>query len=616
MKIGSLVWHTIGLFATAHFVFASNVQVQPMHGASFYPAGWSRDGWERKRTREELDSTLNQLRRIQTDGFQMASPWASVWGLSSADAVFGWADQHRMPLVLTVQGWEFGKPGTMATYEQIVDPAKGKNLALAKKWAEKISEYECVRGVMLGNETWPTVGTPEIAPRFWGAIRRTLKKQYRGKIELLNANWRSNYEGFDQVTLPSADSPGYSDLRRIARRYCARFYDALIRKGFRPMLGNRIFYSTKSSRPDPFLAREAREFTCLAWDDVTALFPLWALKATADTTNLPLMNGEMHLYHDRYNYHGSASISRYRYFTSALMGEYWTASFTSSAWTKEKTRAVHFRTKSILKDLKTLDAPLRLLAKAYQKTNLQVLITEENWFYAEDGEPNVAMSRLRSAFVGNFESNPLAKIYSRMAMTGRLWNFLLEDDLERVGRGIVVVQSPALKRETAKRLSTLPKKVKIVFVNEIPGRDEYRRPLPSGVLQDLVTRAAVVPLSELTEYLGGELEEFPVFLEEANVTYQTWDRSEGRSAGYRVPYPRLELRKASGRSAIWLAVINHTPRAVSSNVPWADDEGEAVEPLTGRTVRVGRRGESVAFRPFETRIFRVPTEAGRKGGSQ
>ncbi len=158
-------------------------------------------------------------------------------------------------------------------------------------------------------------------------------------IAALNAAWRTDYGSFDEVGEPADDSPGWVDCRRFGRERFAAFYGYLFDRGLRPALGEKL-YGNKTSL-DPFLHRACRWATMTCWDDLVAAYPLWKIRCAADTTGKPLFNSELHLYNDEYAYGPSAERSRYRYFTSALLGEYLTASFAWGMWKKPEIAAIH-----------------------------------------------------------------------------------------------------------------------------------------------------------------------------------------------------------------------------------------------------------------------------------
>ena len=71
-----------------------------------------------------------------------------------------------------------------------------------------------------------------------------------------------------------------------------------------------------------------------------------------------VFNSELHLYHEGYAFFGSPAKSHYRYFLSALNGEWMSASFAWGQWNNPGTQAIHRAMPKILADLKRLEPQL------------------------------------------------------------------------------------------------------------------------------------------------------------------------------------------------------------------------------------------------------------------
>lgn len=642
---------------------ASDLDVPLMHGAIFNIGGEL--GWDRTHAPEILEANFEKMTEIREHGFHMAMPWFKVPGHSLATPIFEWADANKMPLMLMLhQGWE----PRMAFDRYAEDPALWleNNVKRARRWAERIEGHSSVRGVILGNETIPHVGTPLFLSRwpnptatnltaterhlgaeeedggkasegrttfipatkdpsaFWNnIIRPELAKQYANDIAALNRHWGTRFGSFAEVDLPAADSGGWHDLRHIARKHFAIIMDTLIREGFKPSLGKGISYSSKHSRPDPFTWRACKEINTVGWDDVEAHFPLWVLKAAADTTPLPLFNSELHLYHDTFNYRGSAALSRYRYLTSALLGEYWTASFKYDNWkSNPEVLENHAQTTAALRDLEKTAPYLRALARAYQNADLSVLLTEENWFvstepkgmYGTDDaagfdaaklDYNDLRDLLRRKMVVNFmDDNPFAEVYARLAMLGRPWRYFLENDLSDFNGSTLVVWSPLLKLETAHALAALPAGVRLLFVDAVPVSDPYRHPLPADLVRTLSTRGKVVPMNQLEKAITASSIIHPEYQKLSTIRRWKLKRPASRIP-YDVPYARLEVRSAETPLGHLAVILNNSDESASAPLPWASGRYRATDLLTGETLSSDAARRNHEFAPYAVRLFRL-----------
>ncbi len=613
------------------------------------------------------EGVFEKMADIKRTGYQMGLAWFHVPGHPLATPIFDWADTHDLPLMVMLHyGWE-----PRMVFDQYAENPTlwlEKNTKRARLWAEKMQGHPSIRGVILGNETSPHIGTAKFISRwpapasdtvkklaaderhlgaeeesatkstnpktgvvpatgtpsaFWRIIiRKELADQYGNDIAALNRNWRTRFANFEEIDIPAADSGGWSDLRHIGRKHFAIIMDTLIRDGFKPILGNSVYYNSKHSRPDPFTWRACKEYTAAGWDDVEALFPLWAIKAAADTTPLPLFNSEFHLYHDTYNYRGSPEISRYRYLTSALLGEYWTASFQHGKWTKPAVAANHAQTPAVLRDLEKSQRYFRALARAYQNADLNVLLTEENWFASAestglygtggtgDFDPtqlnyNELRDLLRRKSGGNFtDGNPFAEVYARMAMTGNPWRYYMENDLTGLKDGTLVVWSPLLKPETARALAALPDEVRLIFVDAVPTLDIYRQPLPAGLLKTLTARGEIKKMNLLetafkpSPIMRSEYQKF------TQLRYWKFKRPEGKVA-YDVPCAQLEVRSAETPEGHLVAILNNTDKNLSAPMPWSNGNYLATDLLTGGELSASAARKEQTFGPFAVRLFRL-----------
>jgi len=569
-------------------------------------------GWDARIAPERIRENIESLQEVNRQGFQMASRFFSIWGYPAVDKLLEWTDENDFPFVVMIQGCDYVSPRGMWNLERYAeDPSSARVVRLSKRWANAIKGHPSVRGVILGNEVRPRLGRHENSPLFWNVIRSDLKARYKTNIAELNRNWSTQYTTFDEIGFPPPGSGGYHDLLQIARRHFIGYYDTLIRDGFKPILGDSVFYCSKHSRPDPFTWRASREISAASWDDIVAYFPLWVIKASADTTSLPLFNSELHLYHERHDYYGSAALSRYRYLTSALLGEYWTCNFGLMGWEGKKPEVVsnHEQTLSALRDLQNSHKYFRALAKAYQEADLNVLVTEENWHYKADERLQRAIeskSRIIS-FVVNYEDNPFGEVYARMSVLGRPWRYCLENYLPDLRQGTLVIWSPALKLQTAQQLADLPGDVRLVFVDAIAEKDPYGRRLPAPLIGKLRTRSEVRRMSDLqnafepSEIMHSDYEKI------VNVSYPSWSGMLGGRYEFGVPYSQLEARSAKTPEGHLVAIINNVDRNVSAAMPWADGGFTATDVISGESIAPEQANIERVFSPFEVKLYMLKT---------
>lgn len=537
---------------------------------------------------ESGDEAVAQLEAVKRDGFDLVKFASWAWTLPTpgsplrarARTVLEWCDREGMAFFL-LHNIQYGSQGEGGGLDrQVLDPRQ--TLPLLADWADVLGGHECVWGVILGNEVGPTLGSPDEAPRLWGEFRAWLKARH-GSLEVLNQAWGTAYGAFDEVGLPPDGSPGWHDHRQYARRRFARFYDYLVREGLRPALGNRL-YGAKTS-PDPFLHRDCRGLTMTCWDDVMAEYPLWRIKCAADTTAKPLFNAELHLYHDTYQYFPSPERSRYRYFTSALLGEYLSASFAWGQWNKPEIQAIHAATPAILADLRRVEDACRALANAYQRADIAVLVTEDSYY--------------RPGIEGEKE-HPLALLYAHCSGLGRPWRYLLDADLGQKNHGVLVVWSRRVGLSTARALADLPSGVRVLAVNAAPIEDEYGRPLPAALAERLRDRCEPVALEHLRDRIGRAAGLPPEYSRLAWLSYAAWSEERGH---FRYDLPCCPLEALSdGQDHAVVAVVNHTPEAVEAPLPWAPGRS-VTDLLTRRSVHASEAGR-IRFEPLSVRLYR------------
>ena len=549
-------WAAITLLAavwalTAIASVAAETALPPMHhGVVFFCP-------------EQPDEAIRQLETIKRDGFDLLKFASWVWTLPkpgsdlerNAQAVLDWCDRNDMAFYL-LPNIQYGSPGEGGGLDdQVLSPEK--SLPLLEDWVRVLRGHRSVAGVILGNEVGPSLGSPEQAPALWTQFRQWLAQEH--------------------------GSPGQVDCRRYARQCFARFYGTLLDKGLRTALGD-LLYGSKTSL-DPFLHRVCRAMSVTCWDDALAQHPLWRIKCAADTIGKPLFNAELHLYHDTYQFFPSPEQSRYRYFTSALLGEYLTASFAWGQWQKPEIQQVHAATPGILTDLRRLQQPLCRLAQAYQRADLAALVTESNYY-----RPGI----------DDEQRHPLALLYAHRSALGRPWRYLLENDLDTMTGGTLVVWSDQLTPAVATTLTELPAAVQILAVGALPTSDEYARPLPAATQRALKARLRVMPLAQLASTLTPAPNLPDEYRSVGTVAYKWWSQERGHFQ-YAVPYCLLEVRQTATAEGTLVAVVNNTTEPQAAPPPWPAQA--KVEELTGARETDGL--QRLTLRPLEVRVFAV-----------
>ncbi len=537
---------------------------------------------------ESPEEAVRQLEGIQRDGFRLIKFASWIWTLPKpgsdleqrAQTVLDWCDRHDLAFFLLHNIQYGGEAGGLD--KEVMQPEL--SLPMLEDWARVLRGHPCVMGVILGNEVAPALGTPEQAPRLWAEFRLWLRTQH-DSLARLNAAWGTAFASFDAVGVPVEGSPGWVDCRRYARQRFADFYGVLIEQGLRPALGDKL-YGSKTAL-DPFLHRACRQMTVTCWDDVVAQYPLWEVKCAGDTTGKPRFNAELHLYHDAYHFFPSPEQSRYRYLTSALLGECLTASFAWAQWQKPEIQAVHAATPTILADLARTEPLWRQMAAASRQAELRVLVTEENFNRPRlDGE----------------REHPLAQLQAHLSALGKPWRYLLETDLATAERGTLVVWTRGLAPALAQSLVHLPAAVRVLAVDAVPAKDEYGRPLAEDTAAALRTRLRVVPLNGLAEAIGAAPGLPPAYQRVGMVKYWAWAEKRGHYE-YEVPCCLLEAYRAEIPSGTLIAVVNNTPAAQTAPLPWAGGK-QVTDALTERALDA-KELESLAFAPLAVRLFEV-----------
>ena len=415
------------------------------------------------------ESAIVELQKIQANGYNLVAFASWPWTLptpgsqleTTVTAVLNWCDVQKMRFFLMHNVQYDGLDGA---YENPMGAA-----AVLTDWMRVLKGHKCVAGVILGNEVGPTPGEPKKNPKWWAGFIADLKTRYT-TIESLNTAWETRFAGFDSVTPPKSGSPGLVDYNRFAVKVFDRFYGTLFRHVCEPVLG-KLLYGPKTGG-DPLLQRACASFSMICWDDALSDFPQWRVKAMGDVsrvTGKPVFNAELHLYHDAYAYFGSSAKSRYRYFLSALDGEWMSASFAWGQWTKPGTQEIHLATPVILADLRRLEPQLRAF--------------------------NVAIPEVHVVLAGPWagDDTVMQRLYTEIANLGYGWEFVCPQDISRIATGAVYVpKATRLPQDACQALVELPANVRIVFAEDNALADEYGHPVPTRLLNAIAHRACAL----------------------------------------------------------------------------------------------------------------------------
>ncbi|MHB1459373.1 MAG: beta-galactosidase [Armatimonadota bacterium] len=533
---------------------------------------------------------IRQLEMLKKDGFDLIEFASWVWTIPTpgsdlekrASAVLNWCDRNDVAFFLMHNIQYINPEEGGGLNKGVLNPELA--FGMVTDWVRVLKGHRSVMGVILGNEVGPSLGSPKDASALWDDFRTWLRVRHH-TIDNLNTAWKTDYKAFDEVGEPVVDSPGTIDVAAYARFRFAHFYGTIFDKVFRPMLGEKL-YGEKTSL-DPFVHGACTRNTMTCWDDILSSFPLWQIKCAADTIGKPVFNSELHLYNDDLNFDPSVEQSRYRYFTSALMGERLTASFAWDQWKKPEIAGIHSATPGILAEVRRSEAVCRTISDAYRNADLAVLVTEENY------HRNISDT-------SKTVSNPMPLLYAHMGTMGRPWRYVLENDVRSIRRGSLVVWTDKITTQCLRMMIVLPQSVKIIAVGEMPVKDEYGRELPPWMLADLRKRVRVIDLKDLHRAISPQAGLPPQYQQVQNAQYVDYSPEKGHYR-YPIPYCALELRRAETPQGIILAVTNNTDDTLSAPIPWAS--GRTIEDLISGKQLSAKEASNVSFGRRDVHLF-------------
>lgn len=574
------------------------------------------------------DVALQQLQTIKDQGYRHINLSSWVWTLPKpgsplrrrVDLILNWCDHNSLGVWL-LHNIQYGT-GEYGDFEQTVKDPISYVRPVVTDWIDALRGHSCVEGVQLGNEVGPAIPADAAkVPLYAQAFSSWLRARY-GSVAAMNAAWGGHFASFEEVGLPAPDAPGRIDSQRFAKEQFGRFYGAIFKSLFKPVLGANLGYTTKTG-PDPYLYRAFPEATVLGWDDMVANQPLWTLRALADCDPRPPFNNEIHLYHDSYNYFPSIELTRYRYFTDALSGEWMSSSFSWGAWNKPAIAAIHAATPRALADVSRLEPELRRFDAATRDARVAVLITEP---LLDETSRNMAARPVlkpgempsQGAQATEQDAVPLEDAYAALASTGRPWRYLLDLDLTTQGRHLNALIVPAHRRfplATLQQLVRLPRFVRIEWAGEWPAETEYGQLLPPDLLRKIQGRCRQYANLEAAASPNVDPELPNVYREQVIVPYNWWSPEKGNFA-FGVSYPRVEARRVvEARGSTLVTLINHTREPVTlagaASLPWRTGRQRVFDITDQPPVDLtAAPNNPITLRPFDVRLYRYRSMSG------
>jgi hypothetical protein len=534
----------------------------------------------------KADAAIAELEKIQADSYNLIKFASWCWTLPTrgsdldhtAGAVLDWCDAHDMRFFL-MHNIQFGAQEGASLDDAVEDPMRAARYLT--DWVRVLKGHPCVAGIILGNEVGPVPGKPGKNPKWWAGFISDLKTRHR-TVEALNAAWGTNHADFESIVAPpEPGTGGRADYRRFAVHVFDRYYGTLFRRVCEPELGQRL-YGAKTGG-DPLLQRACESFSMICWDDGLADYPQWRVKALGDVaraTGKPVFNAELHLYHDSYAYGGSAAKSRYRYFLSALNGEWMSASFAWGQWTKPAPREIHRATPAILSDLRRLELPLRA-------------------FHAATPEVHAVLSGPTAGDDGTAQ-----RLYTGLAGIGCPWEYVCPQDIPRLtGGSVYIPEQTRLPLEACRALAALPEKVQIVLASPDALKDEYGQALPEKLAGEITRRAhAKYGVEAIPLPPDGRLEK--PYIDSVEAFYLSWSQKRGHFK-YPLDYPGLEARKVPNGEGWLVAVINHSTEGgpMKARLPWLQGRLYNVIDLAAPGASIAIDAEQI-FSPLDVRLYR------------
>jgi len=551
-----------------------------VHGVDIHTNGWT-------------TAFISQLARAQMKGYNSALG-------AGIEAALNWADENGFLLSGGARGGGeklVGHPSAWGYFE-INEDSVGQWTELTYKDTAG-QDVENPGGLERLEDRWP-----ERVKDFRHAKEKGFRnwvKEKHGTLEKLNTRWDTDYESWDEVTLPDprldevADLydgilgvkgnegfqwrlrfgfrgvlytqmkyPELLDMQRYMRTVWVKYLDDRVEL-VRENLGDDYLCSTKA-KPTPYNHRASEQFNMASFDYGPGKQHPHATQVFIDGVQIPLgwpvWDSEDHKYN-----HGKSTPRRVRVdiFSEYLMGQF---KSTSYDWVKNNRGGARYRYKAAMvtrRRIRKHEDVFRALYEARKNADLAVFTNEGNRafdVYDPMDEP--------------YDLGAAPKAFGYMDALGRPWKYVLDLDLSADSvTGTLVLDAPWLTDESAQKLAELPADRRIIAIGEVPTTNEYREPLSEEILNTLQERATVVEdwdaLSEEVPPAEGLMEPYTRV---TTAGFHTWNKYRGRGRWTNEkPVARLALRRVKHDGNLYLAVVNYKDEAITAPIPWAD-EGE------------------------------------------
>ena len=600
------------------FVFASATAYSVIRGTESYNPGvvWhlggpstNYAGWAGQTvTRSQIE---HELQLMQADGYTHVLlngnvPGAIYYGNETwnrFEYALDWCDANDMYVVLELN-YQYGKNEDREAYYN--DPV-GSLPGSFQIWVNLAKYHFSLIGVTLGNEVGigtPSPGEEPDMPNYLAGFRDYLLESH-GTLEALNTAWGSSYTDINDVNFPADTDAGYDDLYRFGLIQLGRYYSEIYDHYYKsdPVLGPNLIYGSEGGTiKDAYGDYPAS--TVVVYDDLMAYYPAWYIKAASETTSKPSFNTEIHLYNDFYNYHESNEITRFRYFTDPLQGEWMNSSFAWGQWNEPLEASIHAETPGVLADVKRLEPQLRLFNTESRQSRLGVLMMRELLYMNYYKQPD-------------YDPDPMTRAYSVMAATGRPWRFVKDLDLpDGQLDDLVLWSSDEMPISTLDAIVALPPSVSVHLVGALPTKTEYGLSLPPAKITELSNRIDSTYSTDndaLNAFVDPELPAYCHNIVDIQRLY--WNPAPLGHFWYYLPYPEIEARKAVDTNGNMVVVlINHSENPVTlptgPSLPWYDAAmmSSAVD-ITDVTPVTVDFGSPIVLDEFDVHVYQYLPES-------
>lgn len=563
--------------------------------------------------------SLQTLTALKKAGFRHISVSSWMWTIPSKGSplrdrmnyILGWCDHNDMGVWL-LTNIQYGDPGECGDFDQDIKDPVGTVRPYVADWIDTFRGHPSVRGFQLGNEVGPGVpGDAKRFPVYTQAFHDWLGQRY-GTIAALNGAWGTSFASFEAVGLPKGSEPGFVDLRRFGDKQFGAFYSAVFDKLYKPVFGSNVGYASKTGA-DPYTYADYTGATVQAWDDMVSNFPLYNLRVLADCDPRPAYDSELHLYSDENNFFPSVEMSRYRYFTDAITGEWMNTLWGS--YTKPNLVAIAAATPNDLADVLRLSPQLRLFNAATRKARIGVLVTQpllDETGANMVGQPDLGVDPIAPQMNKDTGHGPvpIEDAYAAMGTTGRDWRFVLDRHLSEQANKLDTLIVPAtgsIPVDTINKITALPRRVHVEWAGQWPVKTEYGQPLPPQALASLMHRCRQDAdiYAAANRYADPHLADF--YQQHTTVNYRWWNPTIIYYS-FGVHYPQVEARHVSGPNGVqYVLLINHTYNTITlpnfTRLPWANDDQSVVDMTPSVPVALNFT-DPIVLRSLDIRLFR------------